>query len=85
MTGLAYLELILISMGWLAFLAGLALRQRFFPGIVGSVTVFFTIPAVARHGIDVPWPWLWILLPLAIEPVRAFIRTRMRGSKNGSS
>jgi hypothetical protein len=85
MTGLAYLELILISMGWFAFLAGLALRLRFLPGIVGSVTVFFTIPALARHDVDVPWPWLWILLPLTIEPVRAFIRTRMRGSKNGSS
>lgn len=85
MTGTAYLELLLISMGWFAFLAGLALGLRVVPGVVGSVTVFFTIPALARHGIDVPWPWLWILLPLAMEPVRALIRTRMRGSKNGSS
>lgn len=85
MTGTGYLELILVSMGWLAFLAGLALGLRFLPGVVGSVTVFFTIPALARHGIDVPWPWLWILLPLAIETARALARTRMRGSRDGSS
>ncbi|HEY3077622.1 MAG TPA: hypothetical protein VGJ74_20820 [Burkholderiales bacterium] len=40
----------------------------FVPGVVGSITVFFTIPALAKYGIDVPWPWLWILLPLLIDP-----------------
>lgn len=40
----------------------------FLPGIAGSVTVFFTIPALARYGIEVPWPWLWIALPLVIDP-----------------
>jgi hypothetical protein len=36
--------------------------------VVGSVTVFFSIPALARHGVEVPWPWLWILLPLVVDP-----------------
>jgi hypothetical protein len=38
------------------------------PGVVGSVTVFFSVSALVRLGVDVPWPWLWILLPLAIDP-----------------
>jgi hypothetical protein len=54
------------------------------PGIIGSVTVFFTVGAAGRHGMEIPWPWLWVLLPLAIEPVRWLIRTRMRGSRDGS-
>ncbi|HYL88045.1 MAG TPA: hypothetical protein VEU32_04685 [Burkholderiales bacterium] len=87
MTGGGLLELVLLSMGWLFFLAGLIahyqiLRQSlkakpdervpsnmgFVPAVVGSVTIFFTIPALARHEIDVPWPWLWIVLPLVIDP-----------------
>jgi len=40
----------------------------FVPGVVGSLTVFFTIPALAKYGVDVPWPWLWILLPLLVDP-----------------
>jgi hypothetical protein len=40
----------------------------FVPGVVGSLTVFFTIPALAKYGIEVHWPWLWILLPLLIDP-----------------
>jgi hypothetical protein len=84
MTGTGYLELVLISMGWFAFLAALALRLRVIPGIIGSVTVFFTVGAAGRHGMEIPWPWLWVLLPLAIEPVRWLIRTRMRGSRDGS-
>jgi hypothetical protein len=40
----------------------------FVPGVAGSLTVFFTIPALAKYGIDVPWPWLWILLPLVLDP-----------------
>jgi hypothetical protein len=87
MTGGGLLELILISMGGLFFLAGLAanyqvlgksLRAKpdeplpanlgFIPGVVGSITLFFTLPALAKYGIDVPWPWLWILLPLLIDP-----------------
>ena len=39
-----------------------------FPGIVGSLLLFFFIPALAKYGIDVPWPWLWILLPLFLDP-----------------
>jgi hypothetical protein len=37
------------------------------PGVVGSLAVFFTFPALAAYGIDVPWPWLWILLPLFLD------------------
>lgn len=40
----------------------------FIPGVAGSITVFFSIPALASHGIQVPWPWLWILLPPVIDP-----------------
>jgi hypothetical protein len=79
MTGAALLGLVLLSMGWLFFLGGLAANYRALrrhakpglgplPGIVGSVTVFFSLPALAKHGIELPWPWLWILLPLAIDP-----------------
>ena len=83
MTGTGYLELILLSMGWFAFFAGLAMRLRLLPGIVGSVTMFFTVPALARHGVEVPWPWLWILLPLLVDPLIGLLRTRMRRSRNG--
>jgi hypothetical protein len=38
------------------------------PGVVGSVTVFFSVSGLERLGVDVPWPWLWILLPLALDP-----------------
>jgi hypothetical protein len=84
MTGLEFLQLILVSMGWFAFLAGVALGLRLLPGIVGSLTVFFTVPMLARHGIAVPWPWLWIVLPLAFELVRWWRGPRMRASRNGS-
>jgi hypothetical protein len=40
----------------------------FIPGVAGSLAAFFTLPALAQYGIDVPWPWLWILLPLLIDP-----------------
>ena len=43
-------------------------NMGFIPGVVGSITVFFSVPALARHGVEVPWPWLWILLPLVIDP-----------------
>ena len=87
MTGGGLLELILLSMGWFFFLAGLVANYQvlrkslkakpdeplpsslgLIPGVVGSVTVFFTIPALAKYGAQVPWPWLWILLPLLIDP-----------------
>ena len=83
MSGGTYLELVLISMGWLFFLAGLAIGARFLPGIAGSLAAFFSIPALARHGVEVPWPWLWILLPLVVDPLASRLRTRMRGSRNG--
>jgi len=30
--------------------------------------VFFSLPALAKYGVEVSWPWLWILLPLALDP-----------------
>ncbi|MFN2645241.1 MAG: hypothetical protein ABR570_09640 [Burkholderiales bacterium] len=39
------------------------------PGVVGSVTAFFSVPAVAKLGVVLAWPWLWILLPLVIDPM----------------
>ncbi|HKU45581.1 MAG TPA: hypothetical protein VJQ58_01775 [Burkholderiales bacterium] len=78
MTGLGFLGLILISMGWLFFLGGVAINYQalrrsrkgipFLPGVAGSLTVFFSIPALAKLGVEAPWPWLWILLPLVIDP-----------------
>ena len=77
MTGGAFLGLILLSMGWLFFLGGLAanaLRRGAkrglgpLPGLVGSLTVFFSLPTLRNYGVDAPWPWLWILLPLALDP-----------------
>src|SRR5262245_45619562 len=44
------------------------------PGVVGSVAVFFTVPALGRYGIEVPWPWLWVLLPLVLEVAILFSR-----------
>ena len=83
MSGSGYLELVLISMGGLFFVAGLGLGLRFLPGAVGSLAAFFSVPALARHGIEVPWPWLWILLPLVLDPFAWRLRTRMRRSKDG--
>jgi len=38
------------------------------PGVVGSVTLFFLIPQLkTRYGIELPWPFLWILLPLLLD------------------
>jgi hypothetical protein len=39
----------------------------FIPGVAGSLAAFFTLPALAVYGIEVPWPWLWILLPLFLD------------------
>jgi hypothetical protein len=76
-TGGALLGLVLLSMAWLFFLLGLAVNYRllhpgvtlgFLPGVVGSLAAFFSIPALGKYGVEVPWPWLWILLPLALDP-----------------
>jgi hypothetical protein len=40
----------------------------FIPGVVGSAAVVFTIAALAKYDIEVPWSCLWILLPLVIDP-----------------
>jgi hypothetical protein len=39
----------------------------FIPGVCGSLAAFFTIPALAAYGLEVPWPWFWILLPLFLD------------------
>ena len=38
--------------------------------VPGRNLVFLTIAAAVayRRGVDVPWPWLWIVLPLLIDP-----------------
>ena len=73
MTGGALLGLILISMAWLFFLAGLAINYQalrrsrrgipVLPGMVGSLAALFSVSAL-----NAPWPWLWILLPLFLDP-----------------
>ncbi|MGH8704714.1 MAG: hypothetical protein ACREUO_04750 [Burkholderiales bacterium] len=37
------------------------------PGVAGSLAAFFTIPSLAEAGFEVPWPWLWIMLPLFLD------------------
>ena len=85
MTAAGLLALVLLSMGWLFFLGGLAANiqavRRFqthgaaprglgpLPGVVGSVTMFFSVPSLARFGVDLPWPWVWILAPLLLDPL----------------
>ena len=78
MTGGGLLGLILLSMGWLFFLGGVLANYKAvgrarglgpLPGLVGSLTVFFSIPALAGQGIELSWPWLWILAPLLIDPL----------------
>ncbi|HEX6691879.1 MAG TPA: hypothetical protein VF110_12120 [Burkholderiales bacterium] len=39
----------------------------FIPGVAGSLAAFFTIPALAVYGVQAPWPWFWILLPLFLD------------------
>ena len=38
------------------------------PGVVGSLTVFWSVAALLKSGVPIAWPWLWILLPLVIDP-----------------
>lgn len=38
------------------------------PGVIGSVTTFFSVGALLVRGWHVPWPWLWILLPFVVDP-----------------
>ncbi|HYD55377.1 MAG TPA: hypothetical protein VEB41_00570 [Burkholderiales bacterium] len=94
MSGSALLGLILLSMGWLFFLGGLAfnaLRRerplRYWPGVAGSLTVLFSLPLFPRFGLDPGWPWFWVLLPLVLDPgcmpavaVMAFRRFRGRST-----
>jgi hypothetical protein len=39
----------------------------FLPGVAGSLAMFFTVPAMAQLGHELPWPWLWILAPLFLD------------------
>ena len=89
MTGGALLGLVLLSMGWLFFLGGLAANYQALragskrglgphPGLVGSLTVFFSLPALRNYGVEAPWPWLWILLPLALDPWLALLLRRSK-------
>jgi hypothetical protein len=39
----------------------------FLPGVAGSLSMFFTLPALARFGYELSWPWLWILAPLFLD------------------
>jgi hypothetical protein len=38
------------------------------PGVIGSITVFWSVAALVKSGVVIPWAWLWILLPLVIDP-----------------
>ena len=58
------------------------------PGVVGSLAAFFSIPALAAYGVEVPWPWLWILLPLFLDVYCVgwiFLFIFFRGEKGGGS
>ena len=76
MSGGGLLGLILLSMAWLFFFYGLSIKLRFLPGVAGSLAAFFSIPWLAQYGIEVPWPWLWILLPLAVDLSLQRIKTK---------
>lgn len=39
----------------------------FLPGVAGSLAAFFSVSALIKFGYDVPWPWLWVLLPLFLD------------------
>jgi hypothetical protein len=75
MTGMDLLGLILLSMAWLFSLGALAFNLadrrrplRYWPGVAGSLTVLFTLPAFPARGVEVAWPWLWVLLPFVLDP-----------------
>ena len=48
------------------------------PGVVGSLAVFFSLPWLASYGIEARWPWLWILLPVALDPWLALVVRRSK-------
>jgi hypothetical protein len=62
-SGSGLIGLILLSMAWLFYLVGLYLRIPILPGVIGSLAAFFSVGLL-----EAPWPWLWILLPLALDP-----------------
>jgi len=53
----------------------------FLPGVAGSLAAFFTIPALGRYGVEVPWPWFWILLPLVPECGWLLVYFKRRGPR----
>ncbi|HSH06015.1 MAG TPA: hypothetical protein VLA41_00025 [Burkholderiales bacterium] len=61
------------------------------PGVVGSLTLFFLIPQLkTRFGVELPWPFLWILLPLVLDLqglggwLLALAGLRSRGPRDGA-
>jgi uncharacterized membrane protein len=37
-------------------------------GILGAVLAYATVGWIRKYfGVDVPWPWLWIVLPLFLD------------------
>jgi hypothetical protein len=63
------------AMNFIAWRGALAARAGepapsgvpFLPGVAGSLSMFFTVPALAQLGYELPWPWLWILAPLFLD------------------
>ena len=58
----------------------------FLPGVAGSLAAFFTIPALAAYGVEVAWPWLWIVLPLFLDVYCVgwiFIHIRTKNDRAG--
>jgi len=64
MTGGGLLELILLSMGWLFFLAGLIAHYQ----ILRQSLKAKPGDRVPSNMGYVPWPWFWIVLPLVMDP-----------------
>lgn len=40
----------------------------FVPGLAGSLAMVFSLPALKRLGVELSWPWVWVVLPLLIDP-----------------
>ena len=97
MTGMDLLGLILLSMAWLFSLGALAFNLadrrrplRYWPGVAGSFTMLFTLPVFPARGVEVAWPWFWVLLPFVLDPgslpaVAAMAWRRLRGKSTPPS
>jgi hypothetical protein len=97
MTGMDLLGLVLLSMGWLFSLGALAFNLadrrrplRYWPGVAGSLTVLVTLPMFPARGVEIAWPWFWVLLPFVLDPgslpaVAAMAWRRLRGKSTPPS